>query len=188
MAGFDFDFRYVDEYLPYVEVCLQASKSRARQLRCRWRVEWLRDRTGRRCVVDGNTRRLDLLGRALEHDLPSVCEGGRADLPSSRARQLGLGFAELYLAGRDFYRGDSVQTLRPKRELSTYYPLYEFADPNRGSAALRARLRVTEDVTTDFGLGRYPPEVLWRNCTQRSNRHSENCCPPFRTERDGPNC
>jgi len=71
-----------------------------------------------------------------------------------------LGFAELYLVGRDINHSDDVQVLRKRPELSIYYPLYEFANATNSTAALRARLRVTEDIVTDFGLGRYPPEVL----------------------------
>lgn len=159
MAGFDFDFIHTDAQAPYVEACVAAAKSRARQLGCRWRVQRLPG-GGLRCVVDGQTRRLDLLGRALEHDLPSVCEGVRAGLSPSLARNTGLGFAALFLEGRDLSRDEGTQVLRARPALSTYYPLYDFVDGTNGSEALRARLRVTEDVVTDFGLGRYPPQVL----------------------------
>jgi hypothetical protein len=159
MAGFSFDFTYADEFLPYVEVCLRAAKSRAHQLNCRWRTVRLPDAGRRRCIVDGNTRRLDLLGRALELDLPSVCEGVLPGLTPRRARQLGLGFAELYLIGRDVDLGEGVQTLKPRSGTSLYFPLYEVA-PESGSSSLRARLRLTEDVITDFGLDRYPASVV----------------------------
>ena len=160
MAGFDFFFRNADNLAPYVDACIRAAKSRSRQLGCRWRVQQLEDDVVR-CVVDGQSRRLDLLGRALEQDLPTVCEGVRGELAPRQARQIGTGFAELYLKGRDVdHADDEVQVLRKRHESSLYYPLYDFVNAGRGTPALRARLRVTEDIVTDFGLGRYPDEVL----------------------------
>ena len=159
MAGFDFDFRYKDDLNPYVEACLRAAKSRARQLGCRWRVFRL-DNGVLRCVVDGQTRLLDLLGRALVHDLPTVCEGVSPGLPPKQARQVGHGFAELFNRGRDSSRDDEVQVLRRWSAQMTYFPLFDFADVRKWSSALRARLQVTEDVVTDYGLDRYPPVIL----------------------------
>lgn len=159
MAGFDFDFTFSDVQAPYVEACVAVAKNRARKLGCRWRVSPL-PKGGLKCVVDGQSRRLDLLGRALEHDLPTVCEGVRAGLPPNVARKTGLGFASLFLVGRDASRDEGLQVLVARPILTTFYPLYEFVDGTGGSEALRARLRVTEDIVTDFGLGRYAPEVL----------------------------
>jgi len=138
----------------YVVACIRAAKGRAHRLHCRWRTERLDVRHGLRCIVDGQSRRLDLLGRTLELDLPTVCEGVPGPLAPRDARRLGTGFADLYLVGRDVDLGEEVQMLRYKRETTVYYPLYELDTP-RASVALRGRLRVTEDVVTDYALGRY---------------------------------
>ncbi len=159
VAGFDFDFTYAPEYHRYVESCIRAAKTRAHQLGCRWRTARLRNQSGRRCIVDGQTRRLDLLGRALELDMPAVCEGVDGRLAPSRARKLGIGFANLYLVGRDVNLGERPQVLKPKSDATLYFPLYEVSS-DRASGGLVARLRVTEDVITDYGLGRFPDAVL----------------------------
>lgn len=159
MAGFDFGFTFPRGYGPYVEACLRASKSRARRLGCRWRTEWAEGSTVRRCVIDGRPARLDLLGRALELDLPTVCEGVGGSLPPSRARALGTGFANLYMVGRDTELGEEVQELRERKATTIYFPMFEAASASQ-SSRLSARLRVTEDVLLDFGLGLYPSEVV----------------------------
>lgn len=160
MAGFDFEFSFNPEHAAYVEACMRACKGRAHGLGCRWRVQRIGLQHRRRCSVDGNTRRLDLLGRSLEHDLPTVCEGVTGHLRPSRARALGVGFADLYLLGRDTTRGEELLALRPKSAPSLYYPAYSFTDTTRASARLGARLRITEDVLSDYGLGRYESVVV----------------------------
>lgn len=159
MAGFDFDFTYSPEHESYVEACISAAKRRARMLHCHWRVHRLGIVNGRRCVVDGQTRNLDLLGRALEHDLPTVCEGVPGGLAAKRARGIGTGFADLFLVGRHVDLGDTVQELRPKKDTTFYYPVYEFTDTT-SALQLRARLRITEDVVTDYALGRYESVIV----------------------------
>lgn len=160
MAGFDFEFSFNRDHEPYVEACIRVCKGRARALGCRWRVRRLGLQDRRRCTVDGNTRRLDILGRALEHDLPTVCEGVTGRLSPSRARALGLGFADLYLLGRDTTLGEELLVLRPKSATSLYYPVYSFTDTTRASPRLGARLRITEDVLSDYGLARYESVVV----------------------------
>jgi hypothetical protein len=160
MAGFDFDFSHSPEHQAYVQACIQAAKRRAHSVDCRWRVSRLAEVRTFRCIIDGQTRNLDLLGRALEHDLPIICEGVRGGLRPSQASRLGLGFAELYLIGRDINRGEGCQTLRPVKETSLYYPIFDFVGRGKVSPLLSARLRITEDVVTDFGLGRYESVVI----------------------------
>lgn len=159
MAGFDFDFTYTDLQRPYVDACIRVSKTRARALSCSWRVKDLNERT-MRCEVNGQTRRLGLLLRALETDLPIACEGVMGGLPPRRASRLGRGFAELLFIGRDVNLGDDLQTLREVKELRLYYPVYEFSPGASTPPILQARLRITEDVVTDFGLGRVEPVML----------------------------
>ena len=159
VAEFDFEFSCTDNQQVYVDACLKGAKTRAHTLGCSWRVERLEDRTWR-CTIHGQTRRLDLLGRALERDLPIVCEGVLGTLPPRRATALGCGFAELFLLGRDVDRGDGRQVLRELQMTSLYYPVYEFTAQSEGSERLWARLRVTENIVTDFGLGRVESVVV----------------------------
>lgn len=160
MAGFDFDFTHAPEWTPFIEACIRASKSRARRLRVSWRVEQLPDQVTR-CIVNGQTRRLDLLGISLESDLPSVCEG--VNLPGiapTLARQFGTGFAELFLRGRDVNLGEDVQEYRPHKAATLYYGVYDLAWGGSNVSDLWARLRITESLLADYGLGRLPPVVL----------------------------
>ena len=160
MAGFDFEFSYSDDQQQYVDACLQAAKRRAHSIHCHWRVQRLPGSRNLRCLIDGQTRSLDLLGRVLEHDLPTICEGVRGGLTPTQARRLGLGFTELFLVGRHASVEEGCQVLRALKQTSLYFPVFDFAEQGKGSPRLQARLRITEDVVTDFGLGRYEPAVM----------------------------
>ena len=153
MAGFDYKFTFSNVQRPYVEASLRASKTRARQLHCRWRNTPL-GLTGILCTIAGQTRSLDLLGAVLASDLQYVCEGVDGTLPPRRAAALGRGFADLFLMGRDLGSEGRDLTLREVANTSLYFPVYEFTRALGMSAGLRARLRITEDVVTDFGLDR----------------------------------
>ena len=159
MAGFDFDFTFTDEQRPYVEACIRAGKTRARQLDCSWRVTRSAPSTIY-CLINGQTRRLDLLGHVLEKDLPIVCEGVASALPPRRAAALGRGFAEAFLVGRDMNRGNETQALREVADTSLYYPVYELTSDNIKSSVLQNRLQITEGVVSDYGLGRVTPMVV----------------------------
>lgn len=159
VAGFDFEFTYTDQQRPYVEACIRAAKARARTLHCTWRTQWVSG-TVRRCVIDGQTRRLDLLCQALYADLPSVCEGVTGRLTPKRARALGMGFVELMVRGRDVNLGEGVQRLREMADTTLYYAYFELTGGARLSEHLTARLRVTEDVIMEYTLGRYPAVVF----------------------------
>lgn len=159
MAGFDYKFTFCDEERPYVEACLRASRTRAHRLRCRWRNSRT-DPNSIVCTVDGQTRRLDLLGAVLTSDLQCVCEGVDGALPPTRAAALGRGFAELFLRGRDLGTEGEVLKLCEVADTSLYCPVYEFTSDGVASANLRARLRVTEDVVTGFGLERVERVVV----------------------------
>ncbi|WP_172411739.1 hypothetical protein [Arthrobacter globiformis] len=160
MAGFDFDFSYsVDQQL-YVDACIQAAKRRAHTLKCRWRVQRFPGAGRLRCIVDGQTRSLDLLGRVLEHDIPTICEGVRGGLTPEQARHLGIGFTELFLVGRQASVEEGCQVLIAVKQTTLYFPVFDFVEQRKGSPQLRARLRITEDVVTDFALGRYEPAVM----------------------------
>jgi hypothetical protein len=50
--------------------------------------------------------------------------------------------------------------LREVTDTSLYYPVYEFTNDRIRSENLRARLRITEDVVTDFALGRLERVVV----------------------------
>lgn len=158
MAGFDFEFRYADPLQPLLDVCLQAAKSRARTLLVSWRTEHTGSAT-MRCVVDGQTRRLDLLGHALERDLPLIAEGAdRTALPAARRKRLGLGFADLYARGRDI-RTEGLMHWRGVSHTKYYFAPYETQHP-AAPEDLRARLAVTEIVLIDWALERTPAVVV----------------------------
>jgi hypothetical protein len=154
MAGFDFEFTYSHVQQPYVDACLRIAKVRAHRLHCTWRTA-RPDARNVHCRVDGQTRQLDLLGAVLVADLQHVCEGVDGSLAPRRSAALGRGFAEAFLQGRDTSKESKVQQLREVADTSIYFPVFEFADPSIQSENLRARLRVTEDVVTEFGLGRF---------------------------------
>ena len=159
MAGFDYQFTFCDAERPYVEACLRASRTRAHHLSCRWRTSRA-DSNRILCTVDGQTRRLDLLGAVLTSDLQHVCEGVDGALPPRRAAALGRGFADLFLRGRDLGSEGRILKLREVADTSLYYPVYQFTNDGGTSANLRARLRITEDVVTGFGLERVERVVV----------------------------
>lgn len=101
-----------------------------------------------------------MLGRVLEHDLPTICEGVRGGLTPEQARRLGTGFTELFLVGRHANVEEGCQVLKAVKQTSLYFPVFDFVEQGKGSPLLQARLRITEDVLTDFGLGRYEPAVV----------------------------
>ena len=117
MAGFDYQFTFTEDKQPYVEACIRASRTRAHALSCRWRNVRTTS-TSISCIIDGQTRSLDLLGAVLTSDLQYVCEGVDGDLPPARAAALGRGFAELFLLGRDLRTEDRSLTLREVKDTS----------------------------------------------------------------------
>lgn len=158
VAGFDFEFRYTPHQQPLLAVCLKAAQSRARRLGISWRNN--RGTPGAlRCIVDGNGRRLDVLGHALERDLPQVAEGaGHVPMSPQQRRRLGLGFADLYGRGLDV-RSDGPWLWRGASQTRYFFAPFAVAwDDAPGN--LYARLTVTEGVLVDWYFQRIAPVVL----------------------------
>mgnify|MGYP007126158927 CR=1 FL=1 len=157
MAGFDFEFTYTEVQEPIVRVCQAAARTRARKLRISWRWRTL----GVRHVlvtVNGNSRRIDLLGYRLERDLPLVAEGcDSAPLAPKQRIRLGRGFADLMLRGRHVEL-DGPMTLRGVSDTRYYYPPYEYECPS--SPRLHARLSITVDHLVGWNFGEVPAETL----------------------------
>lgn len=157
MAGFDFEFTYTEEQKAIVLTCLAAGRARARRLGLSWR--W-RHVALRHCVVivDGNSRRTDLLGYRLERDLPLVAEGCAVEglSPTQRAR-IGRGFVDMMLRGRHVNQ-DRRMVLRGVTETWYYYPPYDYDCPS--SPRLHARLSITEDLLVAWNFDEIAPEVL----------------------------
>lgn len=157
MAGFDFDFSYRPAQQPFLDACLPAAMSRARKLHLRWRNE-RRGEFVMRCIVDGNGRRMDLLARVLETDLPLVAEGVLGSgMATGRRRRLGLGFADLYIRGMDT-RSDATMAWRGVHETRYYFTPYDLSRTEH--PMLAARLRITEDVIVHYYFGRVGGPVL----------------------------
>lgn len=157
MAGFDFEFIYTEVQEPIVRACQAAARARARRLRISWK--W-RTIALRRVVVvvNGNSRRIDLLGYRLERDLPLVAEGCTSVAlgPTQRAR-LGRGFADMMLRGRHVEQ-ESPMRLRGVTDTRYYYPPYELSCP--GSRRLDARLSITQELIVGWNFEEIAPEVL----------------------------
>ncbi len=167
VAGFDFDFRYGSSQDLLLKVCLDAARSRARRLQVCWRSERL-GAEGLRCVINGNGRRLDLLAHALERDLPLVAEGAaHAGLTAGRRRQLGVGFADLYVRGRDT-RSHGPWQWRGAAHTRYYFAPYDVAHPG-GPIALSARLRAPRASSSIGALTVCRPSSSSRSCTQPAN-------------------
>jgi len=157
VAGFDFDFKYTDRQAPVVVACMAAATTRARQLGLTWHWRTLGD-GHLRVIVNGNSRRTDLLGYRLERDLPLVAEGCRAaDLPPSRRRDVGRGVADLFLRGRHVRQEDTM-VLRGATETRYYYPPYEYECPQY--PLLHARLGTTVNVIVAWNFREIAPEIL----------------------------
>lgn len=157
MAGFDFEFTYRSAQEPIVRVCLTAGRSRARQLGLRWRWQTLEARR-LRVVVDGNSRRTDLLAYRLERDLPLVAEGCEAEGMSRIQRQrLGRGFADMMLRGRHVEL-EAALALRGVAETRYRYPPYDYDCPD--FSRLHARLSITEELLVAWNFQEVAPEVL----------------------------
>lgn len=157
MAGFDFEFTYSAAQEPIVTVCLSAARARARRLGLRWR--W-RTVSPRRLlvVVDGNSRRLDLLGYRLERDLPLVAEGCDAGSMTRVERQrVGRGLVNMMLRGRhvDQY---GLMFLRDVSETRWSYPPYDYEC--RDFPRLHARLSTTQEVIVGWNFMETAAEVL----------------------------
>lgn len=106
-----------------------------------------------------NHRGLDLLAHALERDLPLVAEGAHhCNLPKSRRKLLGTGFADLYVRGRDI-RSDGPWQWRGATQAKYYFSPYDATD-RRTHPTLDARLAVTESVLIDWCFERVPAVVL----------------------------
>lgn len=157
MVSFDFEFTYTDVQEAVVRVCLAAGRARARKLHISWR--WRHAKRGQ-CVlaIDGNSRRIDLLGYRLERDLPLVAEGCMVEglSPEQRAR-IGRGFADLMLRGRHVEQ-DGPISLRGVTRTSYYYPPFEYQCPS--VPRLHARLSITEDLIVAWNFEEIAPEVL----------------------------
>jgi hypothetical protein len=110
-------------------------------------------------VVDGNSRRTDLLGYRLERDLPLVAEGCAIDegLSSAQRARIGRGFVDMMLRGRDVHH-DSCMVLRGVAHTRYYYPPYDFDCPS--SPRLHARLSITEELLVAWNFDEIAPEVL----------------------------
>jgi hypothetical protein len=159
MASFDFDFRLKPDQQPLVDVCVTAAKRRARQLGCRWHVERLGPDT-LRCIIDGQTRQLDLLGRALERDLPCMCEGVQGTrFDAAHRRRTGLGFADLYGRGRDI-GSDGVMSLRGVSRTRFHFPYFDDLAAAPLPEELVDRLWITDGVLLDWLSGIVPSAIL----------------------------
>jgi hypothetical protein len=157
LAGFDFEFHYTPDHEPLVLVCLKASRARARTLGLSWR--WRRTGVHRyQVTIDGNSRRTDLLGYRLERDLPLVCEGcpivGMSPTPCA---DLGRGFADLMLRGRDT-TPDDVMVLRAVKEASSYFSPFEYECP--ATTRLHARLSITQELLVSWCFEEVAAEVV----------------------------
>jgi hypothetical protein len=159
VAGFTYEFSYTDLQRPYVTASERIGKARARTLSCRWRTSHDDNLLVAYHAIDGPTRRLDLLARVLELDLPMICQGVDGELPPARAYALGMGIADLFLVGRDLERGEGRQVLRPRKATSLYHPVYEIASDAASAPMLGARLRISETVLADYALGRVDDSV-----------------------------
>jgi hypothetical protein len=157
VAGFDFEFTYTEVQAPIVRVCQAAARTRARRLGISWNWRTLALRHVV-VVVDGNSRRTDLLGYRLERDLPLVAEGcGSVALgPTQRAR-LGRGFADMMLRGRHVWQ-EGPMLLRGVADTFYCYPPYDYNCP--GALRLQARLSITEDLIVGWNFAEIAPEVL----------------------------
>lgn len=157
MAGFDFDFTYRSQHEPIVSTCLSSARARARQLHLHWRWQ-SRGPTAVRVIVDGNSRRTDLLSYRLERDLPLVAEGCHVPGLSRNERQrLGRGFADLMVRGRHVDQ-NATMALRGVAETRWRFPPYDYDCP--AFPSLWARLIVTEDLIVAWNFNEIAPEVL----------------------------
>lgn len=156
MAGFDFEFTYDADHMRLVTASLEAAKRRARVLGISMRVRHERERGLVLVTVNGQSRRLDLLGVRLERDLPSVAEGVPIAASPRRRRALGLGLADMYLRGRDM---STEGPMRLQAVSDTRYWFSPFGLSYEAHSQLGARLRVTETVFIDWLFGEVPAEV-----------------------------
>ena len=159
MAGFDFEFTYTDPQESIVRACLAAARFRARTLRISWRWRTV----GQRHLyvrVDGNSRRMDLLGYRLERDLPLISEGcGESSIRPQNRRRLGRGFADLVLRGRNTEEEpEGPMPLRAVTDTRYYYPPYEYECPR--FPLLHARLAVTVELIVGWNFNEIPAEAL----------------------------
>lgn len=157
MAGFDFEFTYTAKQEAIVLVCLAAGRARAHRLGLSWR--W-RHVTPGHCIVivDGNSRRTDLLGYRLERDLPLVAEGCAVEglSPAQRAR-IGRGFVDMMLRGRDVSQDDGM-VLRGVAETRYYYPPYDYECPS--APRPHTRISITEELLVAWNFDEIAPKVL----------------------------
>ena len=158
MAGFDYAFKFSEDLVDLVASGLAAQRRRARHLGLRMNA---RNIEARQVIVqiNGNSRRMDILGHRLERELPLVCEGiSSPSLRPSERRRIGLGIADLYLRGRDTIREtDEPMMLHEVAETRYYFPAYEFSPRGAGSEALQHRLRLTEELIADWDVRKISP-------------------------------
>lgn len=157
VAGYDFEFAYNEVQEPIVHVCLAAGRARARQLGLSWRWRTL-VRHHVLLAVNGNSRRMDLLGYRLERDLPLLAEGcDMAGMTRVQRQRVGRGFADMVLRGRHVEQDEAV-VLRGVSETRWYYPPYDYECPSY--PRLHARLSTTEEVLVAWNFQEVAPEVL----------------------------
>jgi len=153
MAGFDYEFAYTENQASLVDSALAAQRRRARALDLRIVTE--RKSPAQVYVqVNGNSRRMDVLGYRLERELPLVCEGNSSSgLPPRERRRLGLGVADMYLRGRNLgNESEKPMILRGVADTRYYFPVFEFSPQEAGTEQLQHRLRLTEELIADWDV------------------------------------
>jgi len=153
MAGFDYEFAYTENQASLVDSALAAQRRRARDLE----LTIMTERTSPTQVyvqINGNSRRMDVLGYRLERELPLVCEGTESSFLQPRVRRrLGLGVADMYLRGRNLgNESGKSMVLRGVTDTRYYFPVFEFSPKEAGSEQLRHRLRLTEELIADWDV------------------------------------
>jgi hypothetical protein len=158
VAGFDYEFKFAVDLVDLVASALAAQRRRARHLGLTMNAR--NAGPGQVIVqINGNSRRMDVLGYRLAQELPLICEGVSSPrLRPSERRRIGLGIADMYLRGRETTRkSDETMTLHGVAETRYYFPVYEFSPRGAGSEALQHRLRLTEELIADWDVRNISP-------------------------------
>jgi hypothetical protein len=151
VAGFDYEFTYDPRFEAIVGVCIGGARARANRLAIR--LSFRTTGANRTLVtVDGQSRRLNVLAYRLERDLPKLCEGfASPHYGPKQRRRIGLGFADMYVRGRDMSgKPATLMRLTGVSDTKFYYPVYELTPQNYADDALLHRMRVAEELLADW--------------------------------------